>query len=343
MTHQPENKTASLSPVEPKGDSDIQRKRKRSAALLSIVSNSTLVVVKFVVGIASGSVSVLSEAIHSITDLIASVIAFFSVRASDTPPDAEHPYGHGKIESISGLAEALLILLAALYIINEAAHKLIVRHFQTPHLEAAMVIMGVSALTNFFLSRYLNKVGRETDSPALKADGEHLYTDVVTSASVFIGLVLTRIAHLAWLDPVAGIAVAILILFTAWKLFRVSLQPLLDARLPEEEEARIKSILEGDSRVLGYHKLRTRKAGSQRHADVHVMIDDDYTLVQAHNLTEELEDGIRSVLPHININIHTEPFHAEMQHQQEAHGLKLEEANPKQSHAPSPTSHPEKR
>lgn len=348
MTQQPDNNPAPLSPADVEGGADLRQRRKRRAALLSIGSNSALVVVKFAVGILSGSVSVLSEAIHSITDLIASVIAFFSVRASDTPPDAEHPYGHGKIESISGLAEAVLILLAAFYIIYEAVSKLLARSSHPPHLEAGMIVMGVSALTNLFLSRYLKKVGRETDSPALEADGEHLYTDVVTSAGVFVGLVLTRIWHFAWLDPVAGLAVALLILRTAWKLFRASMKPLLDARLPEAEEKRITNILEGDARVLGYHKLRTRKSGSQRHADVHVMIDDDCTLVQAHDLTEELEDSIRSALPDININIHIEPYHHEMRHQREAHGLRLEEANPKEVHspplnsAPSSLSQPEK-
>jgi len=307
----------------------VRQRRKRTAAALSIISNSGLVAAKAAVGIVSGSVSVLSEAAHSATDLVASLIAFFSVRVSDTPPDAEHPYGHGKIEGVSGLLEALLIFAAAFYIIYEAIHRIINHHGQPPTFDAGLVVMGISAATNFGLSRYLARVARETDSLALQADAEHLTTDVYTSVGVFVGLVLARLTHLSWIDPVAGLGVAILIIHTGYRLTRHSMKPLLDARLPSEEEQRIKDILNHDARVLGYHKLRTRKSGSQRHADVHVLIDDASTLLEAHDLTEELEDHVRTTLPDININIHIEPYHAEMQHQREAHGLSQEQANPK--------------
>ena len=339
MKKQPEKQaplaSTSGSPVTP-----TVRLRKRNAALLSIVSNSALVAAKLAVGILSGSVSVLSEAVHSTTDLVASVVAFFSVRASDTPPDAEHPYGHGKIEGVSGLVEAFLIIGAAFYIVYEGIVKLLARSGPEISVDAGLVIMAISAVTNFLLSRYLKRVGRETDSLALEADGEHLHTDVLTSVGVFIGLALARITHRPWIDPFAGMCVALLIVHTAYTLIRHSMKPLLDARLPVDEEQRIKNILNHDARVLGYHKLRTRKSGSQRHADVHVLIDDDSTLVEAHDLTEELEDGIRVVLPDIHINIHIEPYHAEMQHQQDAHGLSQEQANPKIAEGRAPRAAP---
>ena len=339
MKEQPDNLATDTRSAGSSQAADTRQRRKRQAAGLSILSNSFLVAAKLIVGIVSGSVSVLSEAIHSATDLIASLIAFFSVRASDEPPDAEHPYGHGKIEGVSGLVEALLIFVAAFYIVYEAVAKLF-SHARTPQLDAALIVMAVSAIANFFLSRHLRRVASETDSLALEADGEHLQTDVLTSAGVFIGLALARFTRLAWLDPVTGLAVALLIVHTAYRLTRHSMKPLLDARLPAEEEERIKKILNNDLRVLGYHKLRTRKSGSQRHADVHVLIDDDCTLVQAHDLTEELEDGIRKVLPDTHINIHIEPYHAEMRHQQEAHGLSAAQANPKgvEGHSDSPLS-----
>ena len=335
MKDQPDNIPPNAPAAGTVHDPSARQRRKRRAALLSIVSNSGLVAAKLTVGILSHSVSVLSEAIHSATDLVASLIAFFSVRASDTPPDAEHPYGHGKIEGVSGLLEALLIGLAAVYIVYEAVAKLMNPHAPALHLEAGMAIMGVSAITNFLISRYLKRVARETDSMALEADAEHLHADVLTSAGVFLGLTLARVTHLPWLDPVAGLCVALLIVHTAFKLTLHSMKPLLDARLPVEEEESIKNILNNDSRVLGYHKLRTRKSGSQRHADVHVLIDDDSTLVEAHDLSEELEDGVRTALPEININIHIEPYHAEMRHQQEAHGLSQEQANPKIAEEPA--------
>lgn len=307
--------------------------RKKKAALLAIASNTFLVVGKFVVGLITGSTAVVSEAVHSSTDLIASVVAFLSVRVSDTPADEDHPFGHGKIESISSLLEAILIFAAALYIIRESILKLMESNPTAPRVEEAVFIMGISAATNFFLSRYLQKVGKETDSQALQADGAHLRTDVLTSVGVLAGLILTRVTGAAWLDPAAALAVALLILHAGYELTHQSLAPLLDARLPQAEEERIRSVLDSDDRVLGYHKLRTRKSGSQRHVDVHVQIDDDSTLVEAHDCTEELEDQIRQVLPGILINIHIEPYRAECAHQLEAHGLSSEEVNMKRPKA----------
>jgi cation diffusion facilitator family transporter len=297
------------------------RRRKTAAAALSVISNTLLVALKSIVGIAFGSVGVLSEAIHSATDLLAAGIAYLSVRASDTPPDAAHPYGHGKIESISGLAEALLIYLAGGFIIVQAVHQLASPGHAPGKLGIGMAVMAFSALVNIFLSSHLHRVARATESLALEADARHLRTDVLTSCGVLGGLLLVRLTGRAWFDPATALLVAFLVLGAAVKLTRDALQPLMDASLPPEEELAIHQVLDGDARVLGYHKLRTRKSGSQRHADVHVQIDDDCTLVQAHDLTEELEDRIREALPAININIHIEPYYAEMRHQREAHGM----------------------
>ncbi|HLJ57480.1 MAG TPA: cation diffusion facilitator family transporter [Chthonomonadaceae bacterium] len=336
MNDQPDNRSAAPPNADQRGLHDVENRqyRKRRAALLAIGCNSALVSAKLGVGILSGSVGVLSEAVHSGTDLVASIIAFLSVRASDTPPDAEHPFGHGKIEGVSGLIEALLIGLAGCYIIYEAVMKLVNRHAPAPAVDAGLAAMAVSAIVSFLLSRHLSRVAAETDSLALQADAEHIGADVRTSVGVFIGLALVRVTHLTWLDPAAGICVALLVLFTAYTVARHAMQPLLDARLPPEEELRIKNILDNDARVLGYHKLRTRKSGSQRHADVHVLLNDDSTLLEAHALAEELEDEIRITLPDIQINIHIEPYHAEMRHQREAHGLSMEQANPKSAAEP---------
>lgn len=298
-----------------------RRRRKEAAARRSIVSNTLLVGLKLGVGLWTGSVSVLSEAIHSATDLVASGIAFFSVRYSDAPPDDEHPYGHGKIESLSGMAEALLIFAAAAYICYEAISKLRAPGEAHPlTADAGMVVMGLSVVVNILVSRHLYRVAEETDSQALHADAEHLRTDVLTSLGVLIGLALVRLTGHSWLDPVTALCVALVIMHAAFRLTYDAYQLLLDVRLPPEDEERIRDILEADDRVLGYHKLRTRKSGSFRHADVHVQIDDDCTLVVAHEITEELEDQIRAALPSTHINIHIEPYRAELQHQYEAHG-----------------------
>lgn len=304
--------------------------RKQSAALLSIVSNSTLVVGKLVVGLLCSSVAVISEAVHSASDLMASIIAYAAVRMSDSPPDEDHPYGHGKIESISSLAEALLIFAAALYIVYEAVHKLLKPPAASPPLYLAMGVMAVSVIVNFFISRYLRRVGKETDSQALLADAEHLNVDVLTAAGVFVGLGLAQVTGKGWLDPAAALGVALLIFRAAWDLSVEAMQPLMDARLPLEEEQQVRGVLNVDPRVLGYHKLRTRKSGSQRHVDVHVQLEDDITLLEAHQVSEDLEDEIRKLLPMLLINIHIEPYLAEMQHQLEVHGLRPEELNQKE-------------
>ena len=307
----------------------VARVRKTGAARLSVASNTLLVLLKLGVGFWSGSVSVLSEAVHSASDLLASSIAYFSVRASDAPPDIEHPYGHGKIEGLSSFAEALLIVLAAAGIIYEATQKLLSPDHTPPvGLEIGLAVMAFSALLNAILSRHLRRVANETDSQALRADAAHLQTDVITSLGVFVGLALSRATHHAWFDPLTAILVSLLIFHAAYRLIRDALNLLLDARLPHHEEALIQDALETDPRVLSYHQLRTRKSGSQRHADVHVQIDDDCSFVEAHDISEEIEDRIRAILPHTFVNIHIEPYHAEMQHQREAHGAENDKTGP---------------
>ena len=297
------------------------RNYKTAAARLSIASNALLVFLKVIIGVWSGSVSILSEAVHSASDLLASSIAYFSVRVADAPPDTEHPYGHGKIEGLSSFAEALLIILAAGVIIYESANKLL-NPDKTPPvgLEIGLGLMAFSAVLNTVLSRHLKKVALATDSQALKADAAHLQTDVLTSVGVFIGLALSRITGKFWFDPLTAILVALLIFFAAYRLIRDALDLLLDARLPHEEEVLIRDLLEADPRVLNFHNLRTRKSGSQRHADVHILLDDDCSFVEAHDISENIEDQIRALLPHTFVNIHIEPYHAEMKHQREKHG-----------------------
>jgi cation diffusion facilitator family transporter len=289
------------------------------AARLSVYSNTLLVLLKLIAGALSGSVGVLSEAAHSATDLVASWIALFAVRAADIPPDEDHPYGHGKIESLSGMAEALLIFLAGIYIVYEAVTKL--AHKGRPHSTGlGIIVMGISVVVNILVARHLFNVARKTDSLALSSDAEHLRADVFTSVGVIIGLVLVRFTGLWWIDPVVALAVALMILHASWRLTRGALNPLLDTQLPPDELETVRGVLESDPVVLAYHKLRARKSGSFRLVDAHVLMDDNLTLLQAHDLTEALEDRIREKLPNTEVTLHTEPYHAESHHQYEHHG-----------------------
>ncbi|MCC6728702.1 MAG: cation transporter [Chthonomonadales bacterium] len=292
---------------------------KVTAARLSIVSNSALVALKLVAGLLGGSVSVLSEAAHSATDLLASVIAFFSVRVSDLPADSHHPYGHGKAEALSGLAEAVLIFAAAAYIVVEGVRRLM-GHGKTPDVDLGIAVMLVSVVANVIVSRHLFQVARERDSLALEADAEHLRTDVYTSAGVLVGLGLVRLTGWVPLDAIVAIVVAMVIVHAAWRLTRASVLLLMDAQLPDDDTALVRRVFDAEPAVLSYHKLRTRKSGSARLIDAHVQLDDRLTLVEAHALTEQLEDRIRADLPFAEVTLHTEPYHEELRHQHERHG-----------------------
>jgi len=280
---------------------------KTSAAGLSILSNSLLVALKLTVGVIMGSVSVISEGVHSTVDLIAAIIAFFSIRAAAKPADEEHEFGHGKIENISGTIEALLIFLAAILIIYEAIVKIINRA-QPEFLTLGIGIMAFSAVANFFVSRRLHRIAQSTDSIALEADAWHLTTDVYTSLGVFAGLVIVRLTHWYILDPIIAIGVALLIIRAAWHITRKSISGLVDMRLPQSEEDIITtSITEHLGEITGFHELRTRKAGSQRYIDLHLVLPKSVTLEEAHRLCDHLEGDIKNKLSNGLVTIHCEP------------------------------------
>ncbi len=281
--------------------------RKTRAALVSVLSNSTLVALKLVVGIVSGSVSILSEAIHSANDLLAAVVALFSVRISDKPPDDDHPFGHGKAESISGAIEAALILIAAIWIIYEAI-KRIVSGGEVEHLGLGTGVMLVSVLLNTFVARYLFRVAREEDSLALETDAQHLATDVYTSIGVAVGLLLVWITGWSIIDPIVAIIVAFLILRIGWRLTRQAGTHLMDSSLPSSEIMEIEAIIRADERVLSFHDMRTRKSGAYRHVDMHIVIAANTTLIDAHHIADELEQQIGKRLEPAHVVIHVDPY-----------------------------------
>jgi cation diffusion facilitator family transporter len=287
---------------------------KARVALLSVVSNALLVAAKLIIGILTGSVSIISEAIHSAVDLVAALIAFVSVRASAEPADAQHPFGHGKFENISGAVEALLIFVAAGWIIWEAVHK-IIRPQELELVGWGIGVMLVSAVANWLVSRRLFRVGEQTDSVALKADAWHLRTDVYTSVGVMVGLAIVWTverwfpqADVHWVDPVVALAVALLIIKAAWDLTAESVRDLLDARLPEGEEALIRAHIAAlGPAIRGFHGLRTRKAGATRFVQVHVVVDPAMSVHDSHELSDALESAIMEHYPAAHVTVHVEP------------------------------------
>jgi cation diffusion facilitator family transporter len=281
--------------------------KKAKVASLSIASNTLLIAMKIAAGIFSGSVSIISEAIHSSMDLLASVIAFYSVSISSKPADKEHPYGHGKVENISGVIEGVLIFAAAFLIVKEAVSKLI-NPSPITSFYAAIAVMAVSAVVNFFVSRVLYKTAKAEDSVALEADALHLKTDVYTSAGVTLGLLLIKFTGLEFLDPIVAIGVALLIIKEAWSLCRRAFGPLIDSCLSEEEEEKIQKVIKGyGEKVIEYNKLRARRSGQYKLIDFTIIVPEKLTLKEAHEISEEIEKQIEEVIHNTDVLIHIEP------------------------------------
>ncbi|MDD2496771.1 MAG: cation diffusion facilitator family transporter [Desulfitobacteriaceae bacterium] len=281
------------------------------AAQVSVLSNSILVILKLLVGILMGSVSVLSEAIHSGLDLIAALIAFFSVKRAAQPADEQHQFGHGKFENVSGVIEALLILVAAVWIIIEA-YKKFVQGSEIQSIHLGILVMAFASIVNFFVARYLFRVAEKTDSIALKADAMHLSTDVITSVGIMAGLILIKITGIQILDPLFAVAVAILIIKTSFDLTKESFSPLLDTKLPDEEEQAIVNMIKTycDS-FIEFHNLRSRKAGSERHIDLHLVVPHSKPVQEVHELCDHIEDKIKRLFPSSQVLIHIEPCNKE--------------------------------
>lgn len=285
---------------------------KVSASWLSVFSNLCLVILKLVAGIFMASVGVISEAIHSMLDLLAAGIANVSIRKSVQPPDGRHAYGHGKFENLAGMIEALLIFFVAGIIFYESGLR-IIEGSEVQFLEIGIVVMAISVGVNLVVSRLLLKVAEEEDSIALAADGMHLWTDVLTSAGVFIGLILIELTGVQLLDPLIAIMVGVFILRAAWHVARDSTRDLCDERLPQEEEAMVEEVLEKySSEFESYHSIRTRKSGSERFIDLHISFHPETSVEEAHDLVTHIESDIERAFPSAQVMIHLESKHGDI-------------------------------
>jgi cation diffusion facilitator family transporter len=298
---------------------DDSTKVRQRAVRLSIISNTGLVIVKIAAGLVTGSISVLAEGIQSTVDILASLMIYASLGVAGRPPDRRHPYGHGKFESLTSAVQMLLILGSTAFILSQAFRRLL--HPRMPDVDWGIAAMGLALVVDLAVSAHLQRVARQTDSLALEAEAQHLRADMYACAGVLLGLVAVRLTGWAPLDPIIAALLTVVVIITAVRLMGVSLRPLLDQSLPAEEEAQIRGALDADDRVMGYHKLRTRQAGTQRHVDVHVMLEDSLTLSDAHAIGEEIERAIRKTLPNLDVVVHVEPYAEEMSHQATQHGL----------------------
>ncbi len=290
----------------------------QQAARLSLGANLFLVLIKVGAGLQSGSLSVLAEGIQSLLDVFASAMILYVVRAAAAPPDREHPYGHGKFENLMALVQMTTMIGSIFGIWFASWHRL--QNPEMPRVDWGVAAILVSIGVNLWVSSRIFRVARDTHSQALRAEGVHLRGDLWSCAGVLLGLIATRVWNEPRLDPLFAAAMTGFAMVAAIHLLRDTLRPLLDESLPGDEERQIRAVLEADARVMGFHKLRTRQAGSARLADVHILLDDHLSFRAAHDIGEQIEDEIRRVLPNLDVMVHTEPYEAETQHQREVHG-----------------------
>jgi cation diffusion facilitator family transporter len=282
---------------------------KTRAAALSILSNSLLITLKLVAGAITGSVAIITEAMHSSIDLVASIVAYFSVREADKPADAEHPYGHAKIENLAAAIEAMLILLGSAVIVFESVRRLAGSHSQVDSLGVGIGVIAFSIVANVIVSGILAGRARETESPALEGDAAHLRTDAMTSVGVLAGLVLVQLTGWSWLDPVVALAVAAAIVTAGVRLLMRSSRVLVDEALPEDELDAVREsvVAFAHEGVVGFHALRARRAGARRYVDLHVQFASGTTLEDAHETTHHLQAAIQGRLRRADVLIHLEP------------------------------------
>jgi cation diffusion facilitator family transporter len=282
------------------------------AAILSILSNVVLIAIKLSVGFLSGSISVISEAIHSFIDLAAAVMTFFSIRIAQRPADLRHSYGHEKVEDVSAVLEAILISVAGLLIIFEAVKKFIT-YVPVLHLEIGVAVMLLSGIINLVVSRKLYEVAEKEQDVALEADALHHKTDVYSSLGVGVGLLLivllehvfkTPWAH--YLDPVVAIVMAAIILRESWNMLRKAFDPLIDASLAPEELAAIEETVARHPNV-SMHSIRTRRAGEKKYIDFHLSVPDGMSVRESHDLCDLIEREIGKTLSNTSVLIHIEP------------------------------------
>jgi cation diffusion facilitator family transporter len=281
---------------------------KTRAAAVSIVSNSCLIVLKLAAGLVTGSVGLLSDAIHSLMDLIASLIAWASVRKADAPADASHRYGHEKLEDLAAGAQAFLLLVGAAFIAIEAIRRLI-NGGQLESIGVGIAVAGVAAVVNLAVSTYLERTGRATGSSALHATAADLRTDAIVSFCVLVSLVLVKLTGAHWVDSVVGLLVAAAITRTGVRILVDASRRLADEALPADELAALQQVVESfvGEEVVGFHDLRARHVGSHHQVDLHLQFAAGTSLERAHYVSHQLQDAIVARLPGTTVLVHLEP------------------------------------
>jgi len=280
---------------------------KESVAKLAIFAVSLLILMKVAASIVTGSIAIRADAVHSAIDLFGVIIGYTGIRVASKPPDERHPFGHGKAENIAGVVISGLIFIAAAVIAYQAIARLITGG-AVELVTIGIYVTAAAIAINLAVSWYALRVARATDSLALEATARDLLADVFSSGAVLVGLILVRLTGIVLLDPIVALLVAIIIARTAYLTLKKSFGGLMDIKLPQAEEDEIVACLKEHSDLIAsFHKIRTRKAGSQRYIDFHLVVSKHISVERAHQLCDELEQEIKNRLSDTSVTIHVEP------------------------------------
>jgi len=281
-------------------------KEKKSVALWSVVAAVFLTGFKFVVGIVTGSLGILSEAIHSLLDLVAAIVTFFSVKMSDKPADKKHNFGHGKVENLSALIQTVLLLVVCFWIFYEGTNRVVTGNF---HIEVniwSYIVVVSSIVIDFSRSRSLMRVAKKTNSQALEAGALHFSTDIWSSAAVLVGLLYVDIFDFPYADPIAALVVACIVLYVCYQLGKRAIDVLLD-KAPEQTVKSIEAVLNEHAEIKKYHDLRVRNSGADTFITFNIHINSNRSFVEVHRFCDHLEKDIAEKIPKSVVFIHAEP------------------------------------
>ncbi|HJX15067.1 MAG TPA: cation diffusion facilitator family transporter [Candidatus Deferrimicrobiaceae bacterium] len=288
----------------PKEEGD---RRRIGTARFSVGSAVTLAAIKLVVGIASGSLGILSSAFDNVADILMSGVNYLSLRKSMEPADSSHPYGHGKVETLGTVFMSVVVALTGIWIVWEGIRRL--RAGIVPRsVDTGLVVMALSVVASWYISERIRKAGEETGSPALAADSLHFRTDVWSGGGILASLLAYRVTGWRWLDPGAAVIVGGYIVTAAFPILREAVGDLLDRSLPEETVEKIRHIIDSHRPlVVDYHQLRTRRSGSEKHVDFHIVVCSQYLLEDAHRLADHLERDVSQALGNAHVVTHIDP------------------------------------
>lgn len=281
---------------------------KNRAAAVSLGFNVLSTVGKAVAALITGSMALLSEAAHSAADVAASFVTLWSVRAAAAPPDDEHPYGHGKIEALTGFGESALLLATVGYIAYESITRLVAPHEPIQQVNLGMVVMACSALGAVSIAAYVRRIARQGRSMALETNAQHLMVDFWTSIGVLGALVVTKITGWVKADAALALCFAVWLAYGALKMAKKAFHELIDRRLPDDELDRIAEIIAGQEGVISHHRLRTRLSGDTRYIDMHIVVPREWSVVQAHDVADGLEKRLSTELSPAVVVVHVDPF-----------------------------------